>query len=98
MNFASRPSICRSCTARLLFIALSALLLCAVPAVAASPSFPAAVGGSSSSAGALPLVASYWTSFWNFMEANIHSQQTLVQVGFIGMCLGLYIIIWKRRA
>jgi hypothetical protein len=44
------------------------------------------------------LWASYWNAFWHFMETSITTQQTMVQVGFVGMCLGLYIIIWKKRA
>jgi hypothetical protein len=74
---------------RFFCVALSAVLLCAPPAAAASPSPPVTP--------LLPL-ASYWTAFWHFVESHITTQQTMVQVGFVGMCLGLYIIIWKKRA
>jgi hypothetical protein len=67
-------------------VALSAVLLGAAPAAA------------SSSPAVAPPSATYWTAFWHFVESSITTQQTMVQVGFVGMCLGLYIIIWKKRA
>jgi hypothetical protein len=79
-------------------LALSALFLGAAPAFAAPSAVTEPASPQFASATLAPVLATFWTSFWHFLEYSIRSQQTMVQVGFVGMCLGLYIIIWKRRA
>jgi hypothetical protein len=67
-------------------VALFALALLA-PAVRAAPSFapsapPAAVLGS--------------RSIWTPLEWALGNQRRMLQVATVGMCLALYIIMWRK--
>src|SRR5262249_3452174 len=45
---------------------------------------------------AQPIVAGAWQSFMHFLETNLNNRRRMLQFGVLGMCLALYIMIWRR--
>jgi hypothetical protein len=43
-----------------------------------------------------PIVAGAWQSFMHFLETNLNNRRRMLQFGVLGMCLALYIMIWRR--
>ena len=79
-SFAARPPRCR---ARWLCAALVLAALCAAPARAAAPPPAIAVAFSS-------------RSIWGPLEWALGSQRRMLQVATVGMCLALYILMWRK--
>jgi hypothetical protein len=48
------------------------------------------------SAGRTVVVAGPWKSFVTFLENTLNSRRRMLQFGILGMCLALYIMIWRR--
>jgi hypothetical protein len=53
--------------------------------------------GAAAAEGRLPvLLAGAWNVFWQFLEDNLNNRRRMLQFGVLGMCLALYIMIWRR--
>jgi hypothetical protein len=67
-----------------LLVALFVAALFASPARADRPAAPVLVAASASGA------------FWGPVEWALGTQRRMLQVGTVGMCLALYIIMWRK--
>ena len=52
--------------------------------------------GTSAPAGSSVLVGGVWKSFTSFLENNLNNRRRMIQFAVLGMCLALYIMIWRR--
>lgn len=46
--------------------------------------------------GSSVLVGGIWKSFLTFLENNLNNRRRMIQFAVLGMCLALYIMIWRR--
>lgn len=42
------------------------------------------------------VMASAWKSFWTFLDSTLNNRRRMLQFATLGMCLALYIMIWRR--
>jgi hypothetical protein len=60
------------------------------------PSVPRAGFVQVASAGQAVVVAGAWKSFMHFVESSLNNRRRMLQFATLGMCLALYIMIWRR--
>jgi hypothetical protein len=42
------------------------------------------------------LVGGVWNGFTRFLESTLNNRRRMIQFAVLGMCLALYIMIWRR--
>ena len=66
------------------------------PAAAVSPAAPRAAAARSEPPRQPVLMGGVWKGFTNFLDNTLNNRRRMIQFAVLGMCLALYIMIWRR--